>query len=116
MIEMQLLKEHTDQTKMKALILHKKVYLKSAFLYYTFHISCSVDNNHIWIVKKNIDKKKGLYKSAFSNPIPRLRVINVSITMEYQNRQRIWTRKKSILVHMYFQLVIKALEKLLGWI
>ena len=44
---MQLLKEHTDQTKMKALILHKKVYLKSAFLYYTFHISCSVDNNHI---------------------------------------------------------------------
>ena len=46
-IEMQLSKEHTDQTKMKALILHKKVYLKSAFLYYPYHISCSEDNNRI---------------------------------------------------------------------
>ena len=69
---MQLLKEHNDQTKMKALILHKTVYLKSAFLYYPFHISCSEDNNSIWIVKKNIDKKRGLYKSAFSIAIPRL--------------------------------------------
>ena len=43
-IEMQLSKEHIDQSKMKALILHKKVYLKSAFLYYTFHISCSEEN------------------------------------------------------------------------
>ena len=41
---MQLLKEHTDQTKMKALILYKKyTNLESEFLYYTFHISCSED-------------------------------------------------------------------------
>ena len=45
---MQLLKEHTDQTKMKALIIHKKyTFLESEFLHYTFHISCSEDNNRI---------------------------------------------------------------------